>query len=107
MAIERRIVFDTNALVSYFLIADSVTAKAVQRATHEAILLASEATLEELAEVLSRRKFDSYASLDDRKNFVSLIAATVEWIPITATIALAVTRRMTSSWKWPSMAPPI
>jgi putative PIN family toxin of toxin-antitoxin system len=83
---DRRIVFDTNALVSYFLIADSVTARAVQKATHEAVLLASEPTIAELAEVLSRRKFDRYASLEERKSFVKLVASTVEMIPVTAVI---------------------
>jgi len=86
MEIERRIVFDTNAFVSYALIADSVPGKAVRKAMHEAVLLASQPTLDELAEVLSRRKFDAYASLQQRKSFLELIAGTVELIPVTAVI---------------------
>jgi putative PIN family toxin of toxin-antitoxin system len=86
MEIERRIVFDTNAFVSYALIADSITGKAVRKAMHAAVLLASQPTLDELAEVLSRRKFDAYASLEQRKSFVKLIASTVELIPVTAVI---------------------
>jgi putative PIN family toxin of toxin-antitoxin system len=86
MESERRIVLDTNAFVSYSLIVDSVTGKAVQKAMREAVLLASQPTLDELAEVLSRRKFDAYASLEQRKSFVRLIARTVELIPVTAVI---------------------
>jgi putative PIN family toxin of toxin-antitoxin system len=86
MATDRRIVFDTNALVSYFLVTDSVPGQAARKAAGEAIFLASQATLDELADVLSRRKFDPYAPLEDRKSFVKLMAATVELVPITALI---------------------
>ncbi|HVO01038.1 MAG TPA: putative toxin-antitoxin system toxin component, PIN family [Candidatus Cybelea sp.] len=86
MTTEARIVLDTNTLVSYFLATESVPGQAVRKAEREAILLASQETLDELAEVLSRRKFDAYASLTDRKTFVKLIAAAVEIVPITAIV---------------------
>jgi putative PIN family toxin of toxin-antitoxin system len=86
MEIERRIVFDTNAFVSYALKADSVPGKAVRKALREASVLASQPTLDELAEVLSRRKFDAYVSRAQRISFVRLIASAVELVPIAGLI---------------------
>jgi putative PIN family toxin of toxin-antitoxin system len=79
---ERRVVFDTNALVSYLLAVQSVSGRAVRRATNEAIILASAETLEELADVLSRPKFDPYVSLEARKDFLKLIARSVEMVSV-------------------------
>jgi putative PIN family toxin of toxin-antitoxin system len=81
-----RVVFDTNALVSYLLARDSVPGQAFRKATREATLLASQETLDELATVLSRRKFDSYASLADRTRFLQLVATAMELVPITTVI---------------------
>src|SRR5690348_5570250 len=81
-----RVVFDTNALVSYFMARDSVPGQSFRKASREASLLASQETLDELATVLSRRKFDSYASLADRTRFLQLIATAMELVPITTVI---------------------
>jgi putative PIN family toxin of toxin-antitoxin system len=50
-------------------------------------LLVSEATLNELADVLSRSKFDRYVSIDDRQQFLRLLARVAEIVPITYRIA--------------------
>jgi uncharacterized protein len=81
-----RIVFDTNALVSYLIATDSVPGQSVRKAAREAVLLASQETLDELAGVLSRRKFDSYASPADRVSFVRLIVTMVELVSIATVI---------------------
>ena len=74
MPIKRlRIVVDTNALVSRLLLPNSVSCNAVEKAISEGTLLVSEATLEELADVLSRKKFDPYVTLKDRKIFIRLL----------------------------------
>lgn len=65
-----RVVFDTNVLVSHLLIADSVSKRAVTEAITHREIVTSEATLNELADVLARRKLDSYISLADRQEFI-------------------------------------
>ena len=79
---KKRIVADTNALMSGLLIPDSVPGKAVKRATDQGTLLVSDDTLEELANVLSRTKFDRYVSLEDRKTFILLLGRISERVAI-------------------------
>jgi len=88
MAIRERIVVDANALISRLLLPSSVPGQAVRMATHEGQLLASDATLEELADVLSRPKFDSYVTLEERQAFMLLFGRIVEHVPITRRVRL-------------------
>lgn len=81
-----RIVADTNCLVSRLLLPKSVPAKAVRKAVDDAQLLISDATLEELADVLSRPKFDRYVSLEDRQEFIRVLSRVAERVPITSRI---------------------
>lgn len=46
------------------------------------VVLVSAATLNELADVLAQAKFDRYASLEQRIQFIRLIANTAEFVPI-------------------------
>ena len=78
-----RVVVDTNVLVSRLLLPNSVSARAVRHAVEYGQLLASEATLAELADVLSRDKFDRYVDLADRQAFFRQLAGVVERVPIT------------------------
>jgi len=82
MTTERRIVIDTNTYVSRLLGPGSVPALAVDRALEQARLLLSEATLDELAGVLSRRKFDPYVTHEARKTFVHLLVGVATLVPI-------------------------
>ncbi len=86
MAHRARVVVDNNALVSRLLIPDSVPGRAVRKAVDEAQLLVSEATLEELADVLARPKFDPYVSIADRQDFIRLLGRVAELVPITFTV---------------------
>ena len=86
MAPRPRLVVDNNALVSRLLIPDSVPGRAVRKAVDEAQLLVSEATLEELADVLARPKFDPYVSIADRQEFIRLLGRVAELVPITFTV---------------------
>jgi putative PIN family toxin of toxin-antitoxin system len=79
---RQRIVVDTNALVSRLLLPSSVPGQAVRRAVDNGILLVSEATMNELADVLARAKFDRYISLEDRQQFLRLLGRLAEFIPI-------------------------
>ena len=73
-----RVVVDTNVLISRLLAPKSVPAQAVSDVVRYGRLLASSATLEELAEVLGRTKFDRYLSLGERQQFMRLLARIVD-----------------------------
>jgi len=77
-----RVIIDTNVLISRLLIPRSIAAQAVSRTLQSAQLLASEATLTELADVLSRSKFDPYVSLEERQEFFRRFAQVAEIVPI-------------------------
>jgi len=83
---RERVVVDTNALISRLLLPDSVPARAVHEVVTGAILLSSEATIAELAEVLAREKFDSYVSVAERQQFLRLLIRVTEVVPITHTV---------------------
>jgi putative PIN family toxin of toxin-antitoxin system len=70
----QRFVVDTNVLVSRLLLPDSMPGQAFAKAQRMGDLLVSDDTLSELAEVLSRPKFDKYLPAKERKNFFSLLA---------------------------------
>lgn len=66
MKTEHRFVFDTNVLVSAFLLRNSTPRQAFDCAISVGLLLYSEETLGELWTVLVRPKFDRYLPLADR-----------------------------------------
>jgi uncharacterized protein len=68
-----RWVFDTNALVSRLLVPGSVPARALQKGLESGYLLVSDETLDELAQVLARPKFDKYVGPADRRRFFELL----------------------------------
>jgi len=82
MTSRLRVVVDTNALVSRLLLPNSVPARAVRLAIAQHRVVASDATVMELADVLSRRKFDSYVTVEERKQFLRLFGRIVEIVPI-------------------------
>ncbi|PTX98144.1 putative toxin-antitoxin system toxin component, PIN family [Spartobacteria bacterium LR76] len=70
----RRWVVDTNALISRLLLPTSVSARAVQKALSSGDLIVSDATLQELADVLARPKFNKYLSPEERREFFQLLS---------------------------------
>lgn len=82
MKARPRVVVDTNVLLSRLLVPSSVPAQAVRRAVDQGQILASEATLEELADVLSRPKFDRYLTVSERQQFLRLFMRIAQWVPI-------------------------
>jgi putative PIN family toxin of toxin-antitoxin system len=82
MTSRLRVVVDTNALVNRLLLANSVPARAVRHAIAQHRVVASDATVMELANVLSRRKFDAYVTIEERKQFLRLFGRVVEIFPI-------------------------
>lgn len=88
MGTERRLVLDTNTLVSRMLLPGGTAARAVDKALAEGILLVSDQTLAELADVFARPKFDRYVSLDDRRQFVRLLGGIARIVPIRHRVAV-------------------
>jgi putative PIN family toxin of toxin-antitoxin system len=80
------VVLDTNTLISGVLLADSVPGQAVRKAVAGDQLLMSEESLYELADVLSRKKFDRYISVEDREEFVRLVFRVAEIVPIVTAV---------------------
>lgn len=68
---NKRYVFDTNTLVSASLFPNSKPDQALRKATETGFLFASDATIAEISEVLHRKKFDKYVSLEKRINFLN------------------------------------
>lgn len=79
---ERRCVVDTNVLVSRLLIPGGVPARAVDHALAHGVLLVSSATLAELAQVLSRPKFDPYVTRQEREDFIRKLGGVARLIDI-------------------------
>jgi uncharacterized protein len=77
-----RVVLDTNALVGRLLMPNSIPARAVRLAVAENRVLASDDTLMELADVLSRPKFDPYVTVEERQTFLRLFGRIVERVQI-------------------------
>jgi putative PIN family toxin of toxin-antitoxin system len=86
MKVRERIVADTNCLVSRLLLPSSIPGQAVRDAVDRSILLVSEATMNELADVLSRPKFDHYVSLEDRQEFLRLLGRVAEFVASVYTV---------------------
>lgn len=80
MATAKRIVVDTNLLVSRLLLPDSVPGQAVRKAEREGVVIASRETLDELSDVLSRRKLDRYVDIEQRRKYVRRLLGTVEMV---------------------------
>lgn len=77
-----RCVFDTNIVVSALLFKDSVPGRAFFLALNHEVILVSLATVEELVEVLSRRKFDRYLTTEEREEFLESLFAEAEFVEV-------------------------
>jgi len=79
---ELRFVIDTNILVSAVLIKSSVPDVALKKAKNLGTMLFSEATFQELQEILNRSKFDKYISLSIRTQFLAKLKLESEAVQI-------------------------
>jgi putative PIN family toxin of toxin-antitoxin system len=73
---------DTNVFASAILFPRSVPRQVVDHALDHGVVIFSDATMSELAEVLSRSKFDSFVSRADRELFLAQIESAAEFVPI-------------------------
>lgn len=83
---SERFVFDTNVLVSALLFAESTSAQAFFTALRRGTILTSLAALHELSDVLHRKKFDPYLTIEEREVFLVQYIQTAAIIDITETI---------------------
>jgi putative PIN family toxin of toxin-antitoxin system len=82
MRISGRLVVDTNVFASAIIFPRSVPRQVVDHAFDHGVVIFSEATMSELAEVLSRSKFDSFVSRAERELFLAQIESAAEFVPI-------------------------
>jgi putative PIN family toxin of toxin-antitoxin system len=82
MITRPRIVVDTNALISFLLLPNSTAGRAVHKAIESSQLLISDDTLSEVADVISRPKFDRYISVKDRQEFILQLAEIAELVTV-------------------------
>ena len=82
MRISRRLVVDTNVFASAIIFPRSVPRQVVDHVLDHGVAIFSEATMSELAEVLSRSKFDNYVIRADRELFLAQIERAAEFVPI-------------------------
>lgn len=76
------LVLDTNVIVSAALFPDSVPRKAYEKAFKTGNVITSDSTFEEVQEVMLRKKFDKYTSLEDRMTFLLNFSLRTKSIPI-------------------------
>lgn len=83
-----RVVFDTNVLVSALLFEDSIPAHALFAAIEAGKFLLSEALVNEINEILQRKKFERYISTEQREEFLIALVQSAELIEVTETIVV-------------------
>lgn len=81
-------VLDTNTLVSAVLFEHSTPGQALRRALKRGEVLVSPSTLDELAEVLQREKFDRYVIAAEREEFLEAFVERVTLIEPTEEIRI-------------------
>ena len=86
MTKELRIVVDTNVLISAALAERSTSRRAIFAAIDNATLLLSDEVLDEMGEVLRRKKFDKYLPHNDRVLFLRSVMKGAEFIKVTSRI---------------------
>lgn len=84
--IKKRVVLDNNLLISGLLLPASISGRVFHLVLKAGEILVSEATLNELAEVLARPKFDRYISVKDRQEILRLLSRVAQIVPVTYTI---------------------
>jgi uncharacterized protein len=81
-----RIVFDTNTLVSGYLLPLSIPGRAIELALGSHRILMSMEIVKELADVLRREKFDRFLSLARRNELVAKTILQCEFVVTSTTI---------------------
>ena len=80
MQAARRVVVDTNTIVSGILLPGSVPGKLLDFLAEHATLIFSAATRDELLGVIAREKFDRYVATEARERAVTLLLRDAEFV---------------------------
>ncbi|MFI5341751.1 MAG: putative toxin-antitoxin system toxin component, PIN family [Candidatus Methylomirabilales bacterium] len=86
MRSDLRVVFDTNTLISAFLIPKSIPRQALDTATAAGRLLLSTATAAELTELLRQPRFDRYLAEHRRMTLVAVVIHNADLVEVDVTI---------------------
>ncbi len=86
MPTELYFVFDTNVIVSALLLKNSVSRQAFDKAFQEGKIIISGATVNELNEVLKRKKFEKYVTEEERIQFLTTLVRQARLVEVTETI---------------------
>ena len=86
MTTNKHFVLDTNTIVSALLIRSSLPRQAFDHAFDRGTVLASDPTIAELTDVLQRKRFDRYITLERRIQFLAGFVQDTTVITITETI---------------------
>jgi uncharacterized protein len=86
MPSDLRVVFDTNTLISAFLIPKSIPRQALDTATAIGRLLLSTATATELTEALRQPKFDRYLTQHRRMTLLAVVILNADLVDVDVTI---------------------
>lgn len=73
MPVSKRVVVDTDTIVSDILLPQSVSGRLLDLLAGQAVLIFSPATRDELLGVISREKFDRYVSVELRERAVTIL----------------------------------
>jgi putative PIN family toxin of toxin-antitoxin system len=82
----KRYAFDTNVLVSALLRDSSLPGRVFERCLTEGTILVSGSLIEELQDVLSRKKFHRYITADQRDRFLEALVLESELVELTEEI---------------------
>ena len=82
MSHKLRCIFDTNTVISDLLFKTSLPGRAFYFAMSNSTILASIETVEELVEVINRRKFDKYLTTEEREEFLDSFLVKVELMEV-------------------------
>jgi uncharacterized protein len=86
MSRDDRYVFDTNVLISAALLPDSVPGHALLQCLERGTNLISQSLVEELSDVLSRKRFDRFVTRDERERILAALINEADLIEVTERI---------------------
>ncbi len=84
----KKIVIDTNVIISAILFNNSPPGKAVKLANQLGQILLSDVIFQEMQKTITRKKFDRYLSYDSRRQILSKLLLDSELVEITETITI-------------------
>ena len=83
---NRRFVLDNNIFVSALLVKNSAPFWVITKVEEMGVILYSEATLLELNQVLNRKKFVKYFTVEEKQEFIVKLIESAELVVITESI---------------------